>query len=678
MIRRPPRSTPLYSSAASDVYKRQVYENESKRAVIEGDVPISESKLADYSDQIEMEHNKRMRQKRGDAQNDLMIIDVKKQGAEEALDKEYQLEERKIHLDNKNEVDRLAKERDKKRTELEEKFTKELKQAPTSKEKSDLLQRYEDTKNELERMFDEEKRKADSKMEAKLAERKREKEKKKLELEAEAQQQKVEVNRKANSDLYADAEKQSDDMIMKLLDQALRQGEISESEEGKQKPADVPIAFEYLVGRKTSQNVNALKKAQFADLSQQLSFMYSQLMKEKLLDTLANKEATKKKIKDLESKSLPVNKYQAKLERIQKDEVKTNEAISVNYENRLATQESRVRIALAEQHYEELLKIINNEEASRKRLLDRMLLRYNGNGLISKSVIDELNKKKAEEFDEMREEAKRERDRKIAEAQRMLGDMNQEDLKDIEKKYAKEIDQEAKELDEKLKKKKKKVLEERKKQYEERLSNIPAISIEQRKQLMEEYMNDMERLEGNMNAAREDQLKKLREKLINKKVQQERIRSRAEQKVIKKIRDMNKDQVVVDEKQKEQIETVKAKAKAEPKASPYNYMMLLKRWAQKVDEKKSQPTVTEVVEKEMVEEVKEGAQVGDADGAFVNMKELFETVLSCYDLAINVQNFEFPEIAKAIEKLTYFMEAVLKGGKRLAEASIGRLGPKPT
>eukprot|EP00826_Nyctotherus_ovalis_P046667 TRINITY_DN5305_c0_g4_i2.p2 TRINITY_DN5305_c0_g4~~TRINITY_DN5305_c0_g4_i2.p2 ORF type:complete len:130 (+),score=21.10 TRINITY_DN5305_c0_g4_i2:23-391(+) len=26
MIRRPPRSTPLYSSAASDVYKRQVYE----------------------------------------------------------------------------------------------------------------------------------------------------------------------------------------------------------------------------------------------------------------------------------------------------------------------------------------------------------------------------------------------------------------------------------------------------------------------------------------------------------------------------------------------------------------------------------------------------------------------------------------------------------------------------
>src|SRR5450759_558028 len=32
MIRRPPRSTPLYSSAASDVYKRQTKETVSKKA----------------------------------------------------------------------------------------------------------------------------------------------------------------------------------------------------------------------------------------------------------------------------------------------------------------------------------------------------------------------------------------------------------------------------------------------------------------------------------------------------------------------------------------------------------------------------------------------------------------------------------------------------------------------
>ena len=42
MIRRPPRSTPLYSSAASDVYKRQIYrmksilKNDGKTYVSEG------------------------------------------------------------------------------------------------------------------------------------------------------------------------------------------------------------------------------------------------------------------------------------------------------------------------------------------------------------------------------------------------------------------------------------------------------------------------------------------------------------------------------------------------------------------------------------------------------------------------------------------------------------------
>src|SRR5674476_1409403 len=36
MIRRPPRSTPLYSSAASDVYKRQVYIYSLKEGINDG------------------------------------------------------------------------------------------------------------------------------------------------------------------------------------------------------------------------------------------------------------------------------------------------------------------------------------------------------------------------------------------------------------------------------------------------------------------------------------------------------------------------------------------------------------------------------------------------------------------------------------------------------------------
>src|SRR5450759_2091753 len=64
MIRRPPRSTPLYSSAASDVYKRQVFgevgaaltPDEAGRTVrngAEGDAMIADMRLAGVHAEID-------------------------------------------------------------------------------------------------------------------------------------------------------------------------------------------------------------------------------------------------------------------------------------------------------------------------------------------------------------------------------------------------------------------------------------------------------------------------------------------------------------------------------------------------------------------------------------------------------------------------------------------------
>src|SRR5674476_400536 len=41
MIRRPPRSTPLYSSAASDVYKRQEHGFMGATGVVGGNIPVA-------------------------------------------------------------------------------------------------------------------------------------------------------------------------------------------------------------------------------------------------------------------------------------------------------------------------------------------------------------------------------------------------------------------------------------------------------------------------------------------------------------------------------------------------------------------------------------------------------------------------------------------------------------
>src|SRR5660397_169269 len=57
MIRRPPRSTPLYSSAASDVYKRQALDNMSSRKILakgcaELKIPLVHGAIAGWYGQV--------------------------------------------------------------------------------------------------------------------------------------------------------------------------------------------------------------------------------------------------------------------------------------------------------------------------------------------------------------------------------------------------------------------------------------------------------------------------------------------------------------------------------------------------------------------------------------------------------------------------------------------------
>jgi len=657
-------------------YQKIQEENDAKRAIIEGQVPAIEEKFIPYATQLDEERKKASKQLQKDAQSDDIVLDAKKRGEVDAIEKEYQLEERKIYVDNRQEVDDILKKEMEEEKALKEKFTKDIKTAPTSKEKNELLSAYEKAKKDLKQNLENERKKMDEKMEERLAERRRQREKKKIQLDAKLEQEKSENDKKTQEKIYEEIEKHTDSALEQIIGQSMQTGNHTIME--------VPIIFEYLVRAKLTQNLTNLKKAQFAELSQQLGSLHTQLMKEKFIEISAIKELTEKKVKELEKLSLAPDKYQRKLERIQKDEVMRIEAVSANYENKAISQESRIRTALANQHCSEELKLIDNEEENRSRLLDRVLRRFNANGDIPKNVIEELNAKKAEEYNEIREEVKAEKEKKLAEAQKILGEMDQEELKEIEKKYQKEIDDEAVQLDKKLKAEKSKAIENRKKQYEDRLAAIPEISIEQRRVLMEEHKRELDKLEAAMSAAREDQLKKLKEKLINKKIQQERLRSRAELKAVKRIKEMS-DQVVVSEEAKDPVVLSPKKAqRAEPKISSYAYKPLLKQWMQKIDEKKNEDnksvhdkSVTGNNEKQILEEAKEGQQIDEAEGAYVNMKELFETVLNCYDLANNVQEFEFPEIAKGIEKLTYLMEAILKGGKKLGDASIGRLGFKP-
>ncbi len=416
-------------------YQKLTEENEAKRAIIEGEIPATEERLIPYAEQLEGERKKVEKQLQKDAQSEDIVLDAKRRSETDAIEKKYQLEERKIYLDNRQEVDDLLKKEMDQEKALKEKFTKEIKTAPTSKEKNELLAQYEKSKNDLKLELESERKLMEEKTEERLAERRRLREKERIQLDGKLEQEKFDSDKKTGEKVYSEIERHSEEAIEQIINQAVAQNHAP--------PMDIPVIFEYLTRTKLQQNFAALKKAQFAELSHQLSAMQTQLMKEKFVEVGAIREDTEKRVKDLEKKSLAPDKYQKKLEHIQKNEVLKLEAVNANYENKSIGQESRIKTGLANQHFNEQVKLVDSEEASRARLLDRVLRRFNANGDIPKNVVEELNAKKAAEFNEMREEAKADKDKKLTEAQKVLGDMNQEELKEMEQKYAQEIDTEA-------------------------------------------------------------------------------------------------------------------------------------------------------------------------------------------------------------------------------------------
>lgn len=421
--------------ALSEKYGKITSENDARRAIIEGDIPASEDRLLPYAEQLEAERARVSKQMLKDAQSDDIVMDANRRREDDAIEKEYQLEERKIYLENRQDMDEFAKKQVEEEKALKDKFTKEVKNAPTSKEKNELLAQYDKAKKELKETLESERKKMDDSTEEKLAERRRAKEKKRIQLESKLEQEKLEAEKKTKEKVYGELENRSEDTIEKLIAQSVNQNNRSTT--------DIPVVFEYLIRSKLVENLSNLKKAQFAELSQLLASMHTQIMKEKFIEINAVKELTEKKVKEIEKKAMNPEKYQKKLERLQKDEVMKIEAVSANYENKAIGQESHIRTVLANQHCDELLRLLDAEEKERGKLLDKVLRRYNSDGKIPKNVIEELNQKKGQEFNEMRDEAKSDRDKKLQEAQKILGEMNQEDIQEIEKKYAKEIEAES-------------------------------------------------------------------------------------------------------------------------------------------------------------------------------------------------------------------------------------------
>ncbi len=100
-----------------------------------------------------------------------------------------------------------------------------------------------------------------------------------------------------------------------------------------------------------------------------------------------------------------------------------------------------------------------------------------------------------------------------------------------------------------------------------------------------------------------------------------------------------------------------------------NYRLQLRDWVErtKVDDMKVEDVKEDVVVKKA--EKKKGKNKLEDNGGFVNFNELFEKIISCEDLIVNLNTVELPQIDEVISRLGDIMEALEKG-KSLLTAQV--------
>ena len=522
-----------------DKYEKSNEGIKAEASVIEASCCLSEDKFAVQLAKLHAEKIRLDKKFKKEAEGENIILDAKRRTELDGIEKEFQMEEHEILKNSRKELDDFLKRGADEERSLKDRFTKEVKTAPTSKEKNEVLLAYEKEKKALRERLEKEKQKMEELTELKLAERMRGKEKKVIQCEYRLEKERIEQDRKIQEKTLDEIYKQLDDMTDSVIASNVGENHIQAIE--------VPILLEYLLEDKLQCNLAERKKGQYKELSAVISGLKTEYMKEKFIEITAIKQATAKKIKELESKGYKPEKFKLKVEHIQNKEQEYLEALTDSYNNKMIEGEMKIRHEYAIKHCEDILAYMNQFKQERTRCWDRVMRRYAGT--IPKKVLDQLNEIKALLYAEIEKYALAEKDKKLAEADKILGEVNQEEMKEAERRCTEELNAKAKEIEEKLQKKRTEAISRRKKEFEERLAKIPAMAIEQRKEIMSEMDKDMERLEKALAAAREEQVKRLREKLVTKEIQRRRISLRMQQKIKEKEETIGRDKKKTNEEE---------------------------------------------------------------------------------------------------------------------------------
>ena len=676
-----------------DKKKKEMDKLEKERIIVEGEHELEDyfGKGKNIFTEIEETQNRKDLELSIQKEMEIEMLKTGNQNELDAIEKHYNMYEQETNENLRKGVLGYDRDADSAQEKLKKQFMKENKNAPTSKEKADLMQEYELMKEQTANKLNEGRRTQESTLKMKLADRKRKKEIKLLREDKDLEDCKLKKELEFKEKSAENRRILTIDAIFKMIEKEITKGNITDNE--------LPLFMQHLLKQKSDEELRELANKQFYELSNAILNLYATLNKEKLIEKGQIEEDYERKYRDLDSKGLAGNKYQKEWMRLKRNEEDAKQRLNQKYENLEQEKENILRSNLTEKHCDEKLVQAENEEEDKKALFEKLKRRFHGRSNMIEDIANHLIKQNANDMTDKIKDIKNKKAEDLEDLKKKLFQDNVLEMEEIEKKAQKELQREEARLEDKFKHNKENVMNERKKNFSSQLERLNDLSGEHKAHLIKQYNLELEDLEKTMDEERENQLTKMKEKLLNKKIQQERIKAKAIKQARMRKSILKSTSVIMPlvdgpeeedegEEKKREMEALERQTRVKEQAEMH-YRPLLAAWRERMEEELG-PRVgggghqMDLGGGDLMSDDSIGI-FGDRkdsidiigeekkdEGGYVKMDELYEKVFSCEELAENVNDYEMPQIGKTFDKLVDFMDNVEKGQKKFGMATMGQ------
>lgn len=287
--------------------------------------------------------------------------------------------------------------------------------------------------------------------------------------------------------------------------------------EEKKGQKDLPLAVYKTVEDMISKRLDDQSKIQFYELSGKLSNLYTNIAFDKALARKNLEEDMNDKVKELDSKNVPSQKFQQEITQFQKELEKKGKTQEQDLIRKQMEEEMNLREQLKEQNYTDKKGLEEDLYKKKEDILNRLAKDFR-----NEDILKLLMARSRDELDERLLKIAEEKENDIQKIKLQLVAKNKKDMSQMEKRLEEDLAKEKRQEEINFEKKKKKMLKDIKSKYIEGLKNRDNLTKDQRDMLLKKHEEEISRFEIALAKEKERQFRRMREKLILKRLDAEK------------------------------------------------------------------------------------------------------------------------------------------------------------